>query len=113
MSDSITGSIKVGWSIRERDLGIDKIDGELTPNELRAMYDRIEEAVTGAMGGDYVDVYLDGKGKKPVRVYLDICAGMNDLEIDDGPVNGMLSDLRTELEEDDREGGKDNTGCDV
>lgn len=99
MSESIAGSIKVGWSIRERDLGIDKIERELTKKELLAMYDRVEEAVTGALGGDYVDVYLDGKNKAPVRVYLDICAGMNDLEIDDGPVNGMISDLRDELED--------------
>lgn len=26
-------------------------------------------------------------------------AGMNDLEINDGPVNGMISDLRDEMEE--------------
>jgi len=104
MSDYVAGSIKVGWSIRERDLGIDKIQRELTKDELRAMYDRIEEAVTEAVGGDYVDVYLDGKDKEPVRVYLDICAGMNDLEIDDGPVNGELSILRTELEEPNEQG---------
>lgn len=96
MSESIAGSIKVGWSISERDLGIDKIQRELTKQELRAMYDRIEEAVTGALGGDYVDVYLDGEDKPPVRVYLDLCAGMNELEIDDGPVNGRLDDLREE-----------------
>lgn len=96
MSDSIAGTIKVGWSIRERDLGIDKIQRELTKKELRAMYDRIEEAVVGAVGGDYVDVYIDGEAKPPVRVYLDLCAGMNELEIDDGPVNGRLEDLREE-----------------
>lgn len=99
MSESIAGSIKVGWTIRERDIGIDKIERELTKKELLAMYDRIEEAVTAALGGDYVDVYLDGKDKEPVRVYFDIYAGMNDLEIDDGPVNGMISDLRDTLEE--------------
>lgn len=97
MSDSIAGTIKVGWSIRERDLGIDNIQRELTKNELRAMYDRIEEAVAEAVGGDYVDVYIDGKDKAPVRVYLDLCAGMNELEIDDGPVNGRLDDLREDL----------------
>jgi len=99
MSDFVSGSIKVGWSISERDLGIDKIQRELTKDELRAMYDRLEEAVTEAVGGDYVDVYLDGKDKAPVRVYLETCAGLNDLEIDEGPVNGDLSILRMELEE--------------
>lgn len=97
MSESVAGSIKVAWSIREHDLGIDKIQRELTNKELRTMYDRIEEAVTEAVGGDYVDVYIDGKDKAPVRVYLDLCAGMNELEIDDGPVNGRLDDLRKEL----------------
>ena len=41
-----------------------------------------------------------------------------EIEIDDGPVNGMLSDLRAELEQDSddedvRGNAKDDTGCDV
>lgn len=104
----ICGTVKVEWSIDERGLNVAHIQRELTKAELLALYDRIEECLIGAIGGDYVDVYgdyvdvyIDGEEKPPVRVHIDMRAGMNELEIDDGPVNGRIEDLRNELESDE------------
>ena len=94
----VSGTIKVGWTITEKGLGLDKISGELTKEQKLALYDRIEEAVTAAFP-DSVDLYLDGEELAPVRVHLDVTSGFTDLEIDDGPVNGMLDDLRQEAED--------------
>lgn len=90
--ERVSGMIKIGWSISERDLGIDVLERELTSEELRELYDRIEQVLADALTprarvGD-------------VRVFLEIL-GDDEIEIDDGPVNGLLSDLREELEADD------------
>lgn len=105
-----SGTIKVGWTIRDRDLG-PQSDGEPTPAEMRAIYDRIEELVTTAFH-QRVTIWIDGEDKPAVDVFLE--ADGNEIEIDEGADNGMLSDLRNSLEDgSDREGGKDITGCDV
>lgn len=90
--DYIAGTIKIGWSISERDLGIDGLERELTSEELRELYDRIEQVLAAALPrrvrvGD-------------VRVVLEIL-GDDEIEIDEGPVNGWLFALREELEADD------------
>ena len=114
MSDSIAGTIKVGWSIDERGLGVDHIQRELTKGELAALYDRIADLV-GQAFHQRVTIWIDGEDKPPVDVFLE--ATDMEIEIDDGPVNGMLSDLRSELEDSEDEdvsgNAKDGTGCDV
>lgn len=94
--EHVAGSIKIRWYILSRDLGIHKIKRVMTKKELRAMCDRIEKAVTKAVRRD-VDVYLDSRKKTPTRVSLLGAGDLNELEIDDGPVNGLLSDIRIEL----------------
>lgn len=102
MSDTICGTIKVGWSIDERGLNVAHIQRELTKAELAALYDRIADLVTQAFH-QRVTIWIDGEDKPPVDVFLE--ATDMEIDIDDGPVNGLLSDLRNELEEDeDREG---------
>jgi len=92
--NSIAGTIKVGWSIDERGLGIGHIQRELTKRELAALYDRIADLV-GQAFHQRVTIWIDGEDKPPVDVFLE--ATDMEIEIDDGPVNGLLSDLRNEL----------------
>ena len=89
-----SGTIKVGWTIRDRDLG-PQSEGEPTAAEMRAIYDRIEDLVTQAFH-QRVTIWIDGEDKPPVDVFLE--ADSNEIEIDEGADNGMLSDLRNELE---------------
>ena len=91
-----SGTIKVGWTIRDRDLG-PQSEGEPTPAEMRAIYDRIEELVTSAFS-QRVTIWIDGEDKPSADVYLE--ADGNEIEIDEGADNGMLSDLRNALEGD-------------
>lgn len=98
MSDTICGTIKIRWSIDERGLGVAHIDRELTKPELAALYDRIEDLV-GQAFHQRVTIWIDGEDNPPVDVFLE--ATDPEIEIDDGPVNGLLSDLRDELDEDD------------
>jgi hypothetical protein len=96
-----SGTIKVGWTIRDRDLG-PQSDGEPTPAEMRAIYDRIEDLVTQAFH-QRVTIWIDGEDKPSVDVFLE--ADSNEIEIDEGADIGMLSDLRNALEDgSDREG---------
>lgn len=80
--DYITGTIRIGWTISECDLGIAGIDREL----LRVLYARIEDALTSALP-QILDVPIDGEEKPPVRVVFKV---MGDDEINDGPGNGTL-----------------------
>lgn len=99
MSDMIGGTIKVGWQIAERGLGIEQIQRELTKAELTKLYERIEELVCAAFH-QRVTVWIDGEDKPGVDVFLEApYMGDCDIEIDDGPVNGALEDLRRELED--------------
>jgi len=113
-SETICGTIKVGWSIDEVGLNVAHIQRELTKGERGALYDRIADLVTQAFH-QRVTIWIDGEDKPPVDVFLE--ATDLEIEIDDGPVNGLISDLRNELEEDADEdvrgNAKDNTGCDV
>lgn len=95
MSDFVSGTIKVGWSIDERGLGIADIQGELTRAELNALYERITELVTQAFH-QRVTIWIDGEDKPPVDVFLE--ATDMEIEIDDGPVNGAISELRDDAE---------------
>ena len=95
MDEMIGGTIKVGWQISAFGLGIDRLKRDLTKAELTALYDRIEDLVTQAFH-QRVSIWIDGESRPPVDVFLET-DGM-EIEIDDGPVNGMLSDLRIELE---------------
>ena len=90
-----SGTIKVGWTIRDRDLG-PQSDGGPTPAEMRAIYDRIEELVTSAFH-QRVTIWIDGEDDPAVDLYLE--ADGNEIEIDEGADIGMLSDLRNSLEE--------------
>ena len=96
MSDTICGSIKVGWSIDEAGLNVAHIQRELTKGELAAFYDRISDLVTQAFH-QRVTIWIDGEDKPPVDVFLE--ATDLEIEIDDGPVNGLISELRDALEE--------------
>lgn len=99
MSDHVAGSIKVGWQISERGLGIEQIERELTNKELTKLYERIEELVCAAFH-QRVTVWIDGDDKPGVDVFLEApYMGDCDIEIDDGPVNGSLEDLRRELKD--------------
>ena len=91
----MSGTIKVGWSISEKDLKIDQIQRDLTREEKLSLYDRIEESVTSSFS-QVVDLLMDGEDQPPVRVHLEVTSGFTDLEIDDGPMNGMIDDLREE-----------------
>lgn len=88
--ERVSGTIKIGWSISERDLGIADIKRYLTSEEERELYDRIELALTDALPQT---AHVDG-----VRVVFEIL-GDDEIEIYDGPVNGWLFALREELEE--------------
>lgn len=94
MSERMAGTIKVGWMIDEKGLGIDH-ERELTKAELSALYDRIADLV-GQAFHQRVTIWIDGEDKPPVDVFLE--ATDMEIEIDDGPVNGLLSDLRSILE---------------
>ena len=103
MSNTIGGTIKVGWQISERGLGIEQIQRELTKEELTKLYDRIEELLASAFHQS-MKIWIDGEDKPGVDVFLEApYMGDCDIEIDDGPVNGALADLRRELETDDDE----------
>jgi hypothetical protein len=93
--DFVAGTVKVEWCVSERDLKIADIERELTPQELRDLYRRIADVVTSAFH-QRVDVYVDGEAARPVTVVLDVSEA--DIEIDDGPVNGLLPDLEAELD---------------
>lgn len=81
MSGYISGNIRVGWSMSERDLGIDKIQREMTMDELRTTFERIEGAITRVIGDGCMDVHIDGDDKEPVRIYLNVSVGMNDMKL--------------------------------
>ena len=95
MSERIAGTIKVGWMIDEKDLLADP-DAELSPADLRKFYERLEELLCAAFHQE-VRVWIDGDDKPPVEVWLEApYCGDDDIEIDDGPVNGTIADLRRE-----------------
>ena len=96
MSEKTAGTIKVGWMIDEKDL-LDTGDAELSPADLRKFYDRLEELLASAFHQE-VRIWIDGEDKPPVEVWLEApFMGDHGIEIDDGPVNGTLADLRGEL----------------
>lgn len=86
--ESMAGSIKIGWWI-DRDPG-----ATFDASELPVALDRLEDALTSALS-QCVDVFIDGEDSPPVRVMFDL--GGKEIEIDDGPVNGTLDDIRAEL----------------
>ena len=95
MSERIAGTIKVGWSIDEKDLLKDP-DAELTGEALEKFCERLEEIVCAAFH-QTVTIWIDGDDKPPVEVWLEApYCGDSDIEIDDGPVNGTIADLRRE-----------------
>jgi hypothetical protein len=94
-TETVSGTIQVRWTISERDLQIAHIERELTPAELSTLYDRIGELVVEAFS-QRATIWIDGEDKPPADVHLEV--NETDIEIDDGPVNGRLEDLRTELE---------------
>lgn len=98
MNATVGGAIRVGWQITERDLGIAHIQRELTQEELGQLYERIEELLCAAFH-QRVTIWIDGEDKPGVDVFLEApYMGDCDIEIDDGPVNGTLADLREELD---------------
>lgn len=92
----VSGIIKIGWSISERDLGIDGIKRELTSEELRDLYDRIEDALTRALPR-IVDVHIGGEEKPPVRVVFEV-NGDDEIAIDTGLVYWTLAMMRREID---------------
>lgn len=97
--EMISGTVIVSWTVSEKGLGIGGIQRKLTKAELAALYDRIEDLVRQAFR-PRVTIWVDGEDKPPVDVFLE--ASGYDIEIHDGPVNGMIADLRDELESDSR-----------
>jgi len=87
--ESLAGTIRIGWYIPS-DPGATFDASELV-TKLETVLDRLENAIVGALS-QTVDVYIDGKSEPPVRVCFDI--GGHDIEIDDGPVNGSLREIR-------------------
>jgi len=94
MTEQICGTIKIAWAIAERGLNIAHINRALTKKELAALYDRISDLVTASFN-QRVTVWVDGEDAPPVDVLLETSDA--EIEIDDGPVNGLLSDLIAEL----------------
>lgn len=91
---SLAGSIKFGWYIDSDPGALFDASDLITP--LLEVLDRVENALVGAVS-QCVDVYIDGTDNPPVRVMFDI--GSYDIEIEDGPVNGLLNEIREELAE--------------
>lgn len=96
MDEQWSGTIRVGWAIRDRDLG-PQSEGDPTPAEMRAIYDRIEDLVTQAFRRR-VTIWIDGEDEPPVDVFLE--ADGHEIEIDEGGGSGTISDLRDALGED-------------
>ena len=92
--ESMAGSIKLGWWI-DRDPGA-LFDASDLVTRLPEVLDRLEDALTSALP-ECVDVFIDGEDEAPVRVMFDL--GGKEIEIDDGPINGTLDDIRAELGE--------------
>lgn len=90
---SLSGSVKLGWWI-DRDPGA-LFDASELITRLPDVLDRVENAIVGAIS-QCVDVYIDGTANEPVRVMFDL--GGKEIEIDDGPLNGMIDEIREELE---------------
>ena len=92
--ESMAGSIKLGWWI-DRDPGA-LFDASDLVTRLPEVLDRVENAIVSALS-QCVDVFIDGEDNPPVRVMFDL--GGKEIEIDDGPINGPLDDIRAELGE--------------
>ena len=90
----MAGSIKLGWWI-DRDPGA-TFDASDLVTRLPEVLDRLEDALTSALP-ECVDVFIDGEDNPPVRVMFDL--GGKEIEIDDGPIDGPLDDIRAELGE--------------
>lgn len=91
---SLAGSVKLGWYI-DRDPGA-LFDASDLVTRLPDVLDRVENAIVGAIS-QCVDVYIDGTDNPPVRVVFDL--GGHEIEIEDGPVNGVLGEIRSEIGE--------------
>lgn len=89
--ERVSGTIRVRWSISERDLGIDGIERRLTSEELRALYDHIEDALTRAL---HRTVYVQNP---PVCVVFEVMGG-DEIELDTGPVYWTLAAMRGEID---------------
>lgn len=85
------GTAKVSWCMSGRDLRIPDGDAPLTRAQIRALEERLQEALAAALPGDRVDVWIDGEDQPAVRVHFDL--GDMEIEIDDGPVNGRVGEL--------------------
>ena len=95
MSERIAGTIKAGWSVGWNELLGDS-DEELTGKALEKFCERVEELVCAAFHQE-VRIWIDGDDKPPVEVWLEApFMGDHGIEIDDGPVNGTIADLRRE-----------------
>lgn len=94
VEEMVAGTIRLGWQISEKGLGIDHIQRELTRDELNKMFDRIEEILSSAFS-QKVTIWIDGEEKPGVDVFLENM-GDGEIEIDDGPANGILADLKAE-----------------
>ena len=90
----LAGSVKIGWWI-DRDPGA-LFDASDLVTRLPEVLDRVENAIVSALS-QCVDVFIDGEDEAPVRVMFDL--GGKEIEIDDGPINGTLDDIRAELGE--------------
>ena len=95
MSERITGTIRIGWCIRDdKSAGVPDGTGDITQAQTAAICDRLEEVLHGCLPTQsWVDVWVDGEGAEPIRVYFE-AMGDDEIEIDDGPINGTLADLR-------------------
>lgn len=97
--DMVCGTVKLGWQIKERDLGL---PDKPSKDDWAKFYDRLEDLISSAFH-QRVTIWIDGEAKPGVDVVLEQF-GDFEVEIDEGPVNGTLSDLREELEDPDDDG---------
>lgn len=64
MSDEmVSGRVVVEWSVRERDLGT-------TEEQVARARERLDDLLSAAVP-QWVDLYIDGDDKAPVRIYLE------------------------------------------
>mgnify|MGYP001568650081 CR=1 FL=1 len=103
MSDeTISGTIKVGWTLRERDMvsaAQKRADHKWTAAEIHEFADRLEEVVKAAIP-DSIRIHIDGEDKPGVRVGYDCGTAITEIEVDDGfeEIMGTLDEIRERAE---------------
>lgn len=103
--DTISGTIKIGWTVRERDMmsaAQKKSDHVWTGDEMRAFAERLEELIKAGIP-DHIDIGIDGENKPFARVWYDCGTAISEIEVDDGfeEIMGTLGEINDRASEAD------------